>query len=667
MSRWIHGRQGRPIAGIAICILLVSLLVPLAPPPVQAQLTDAAKEFFGGEGSISVPTEIVVLDYDNRSRYGTGMLGRVFTDALAVEMLNLKGTTKFSVARRADVERVLAESNLSVPMSYTSQAMVADRLNCKYVFSGEIQAVTIHRSPEGTYAEVTVRTVVIHKTIKEPINGALITQVSSPKIGYSGNTDVLVQEALATAAYRTSQTLLDNRLPIGTILMSARTTQLLMKGGSTIGFRPGMKLVAMRRDSVTGRLKVISVTPTDSIVEITEDSKGVAVGDKTVPIFEFDYQSKLVPKKKRDEAGLQLAGVGLLGVLATLVGTQGGTSHLQTVSAPTVVPMSDAYQGHTRGANYLTWQDFGPKAIAILIYRDTNIYAPIAVLPASQREYIDTANFLPQTDAVMETQEFDIAIDSTTGLLEDPAVPQSTEWETELDNWYTPDMTLSDTDFTISARRRPLKPADTVRYMLRVLYMEYLQGDIAEGELGHPDEYVLRLGDIGAMSVPVVVTQPPLLETPGDGEVQIDGYWLCTRVPAATEYCLQVSADNSQFNPATTVEITFPVSIGDTFVTIEYLLSQIYVNPKLMNANVIWWRMGARVEPGFPLPASAQGLLYMTGWVFSPVRHFDLPAVPPPGSRVRRMLTPGTLYVPGMNEKGTTGRGAGRQGLFNRR
>jgi len=57
----------------------------------------------------------------------------------------------------------------------------------------------------------------------------------------------------------------------------------------------------------------------------------------------------------------------------------------------------------------------------------------------------------------------------------------------------------------------------------------------------------------------------------------------------------------------------------------------------------------------------------MTGWVFSPVRHFDLPAVPPPGSRVRRMLTPGTLYVPGMNEKGATGRGAGRQGLFNRR
>jgi hypothetical protein len=132
------------------------------------------------------------------------------------------------------------------------------------------------------------------------------------------------------------------------------------------------------------------------------------------------------------------------------------------------------------------------------------------------------------------------------------------------------------------------------------------------------------------------------------------------RVPMASQYILQLSADDSMFSPATTVEVTSPVTIGDTFVTAEYLLSQVYINPKLQFAKVIWWRMGARVT-GFPLPTGALGIANMNNWVFSSVQHFDLPSVPPPGSRMRGGQ--GVTIMPGM-PKGSPGRPNGREGIF---
>jgi hypothetical protein len=233
MSKWIRGRRGRSIASLLTGLVLIAILLPLAPPPAQAQPSqEEMNKLFGIEFTKPVP--VVIFDYVNRSEYRTGMLGRTFTDALAIELLNTK---KFEVIKREELEKVLAQENLSVPLGYSAQAQVGDRFAEKppYMASGEIENVKIIKGRDGSFAEVTVSTTLISKITKLPINGARIVQRSSPKIGFTGNTDVLVQEALSTAAYQTCYTLLNNRLPIATLLTSVWEDEVQLKGGSTLG------------------------------------------------------------------------------------------------------------------------------------------------------------------------------------------------------------------------------------------------------------------------------------------------------------------------------------------------------------------------------------------------------------------------------------------------
>lgn len=411
MSKWIRGRHGRLIASMLSGLVLIALLLPLAPPPVYAQATseDFADLF---NQPITKPVSIVVFDYVNRSEYRTGMLGRLFADALAIELLNTK---KFEVQKREDVEKVLIQEGLTIPLGTDAQVQVAERMKSPYTVTGNVENVKIVTGRDGKYAEVTVSTLVISKVTKLPINGARVVQRSSPKIAYTGNDDVLVQEALATAAYQTSYRLLSNRLPIATVLTSSHNNEVQLRGGATIGLTEGMILTTIRRETVTGKIRLTMVNPTESVAEVLE-KRGMALGDKAVPVFDLKPIDHITPIK-REKAGMTIVSVLALAALVGWVAGDAGNNDLKASVSPVAVSLADAhYTSNIFGANLVQWTvPHRDKVVAYVIYRDTNPYAPIAVVPAEQMYYIDSAAPLPTVGDVMEDTEIEIEVDEETG------------------------------------------------------------------------------------------------------------------------------------------------------------------------------------------------------------------------------------------------------------
>jgi len=613
------------------------------------------QEFFGEE--IKTPTQIVVLDLMDRSGSATGMLGRTFSDALAIELTN---TGTFEVVKRSEVQSVMDEFNLAVPLGSAAQGMIADKLKCSYVLSGDIDSVDIVRGRHGTYAEVMVSVLVLHKVTQLPINGAQVVVRSSPKIGYSGNDDVLVHEALAIAAYQVTQKLLNNRLPIATVLNTPTEGQIILRGGSQLGFRKGMILTTVRRGQVTGRAKLTTINPADSRGEVMEDSKGIAPGDKAVPIFEFAYSEQRT-KVNRDNAGLHIAALGMLAGLAVLVGTDNGNKKLQNappVSAVTAMADADL-MGDVDGANLVTWPWQGARVIAFIIYRDTNPYAPVAVVDGHTTNWRDTALPLPEIGAVMESTTVNISLEQQTGVVSE--FSYDTAYDTTLELQNNDEMTIDAASFTVTTRRVPLVPGQKVGYRIRLLYMDY--EDAGLGGTGEfPQNYSLFLGNIGRTSNRVTATKPPVLFQPAENSIPTDGIYRCERVPMAMTYVLQIA-----INPTFEAKYRLPLRgvtphiEGDDYVAATFLPADLFdevvevqqrvgIPPSTENTP-IYWRMGARVA-GEVYPKAFADSNY-NDWVFSRMRIFVLPPVPP--SPMWRGIYNGRKGLPKLPSPGTRG------------
>ncbi len=609
-----------------------------------------ALKFFGLD--ITTPTPVIVLDFHNRSKFTTGMLGRTFADALSIELLN---TRTFEVVKRAQLDQALAEANLTIPMSWEAQSMLAERLKCPFTISGEIESVDILKSRDGTYAEVVVTTLVVSKITKLPVNGARVVQRSSPKVGYSGSPDVLVHEALSTAAFQVSQRLLDNRLPIATVLVSPQTGEVVVRGGSTMGLRKGMILISMRRETVTGRLRLIRVGPSDSLAAVLEDSRGIAPGDKALPVFELDATLGLT-KESREQTGMRLAGIAALGLLASFVGTNGSNEAKDSPTiAPLAYPMADAAIANRSGyaANIVRWSYMGDRVAAYIIYRDTNPYAPIAVVNKDTTEYIDSAEPL-RDNAVMESTEITVDITPESGAVE--TFERTVTYEDTDEDRENPEEQVDDASFSVTCRRIPLTEGESCGYQVRVLYVNYA-ADGLDDELGHPDEHKLVLGSKSPSSPRITLVSPPVLDTPLDTQVPIEGTYRCLRVLGATAYRLQLSID-STFSAGKTIEVPAYVQ-SQTAVLATKSLSSLLADADFASAPQIFWRMGAKVfgeiDPQPKQDPNQQGWVFSTSRVFNPGAGFFV---------LRSTRTAGQTGTP--HKTGLSGRQERGRGLLRR-
>ena len=92
-----------------------------------------------------------------------------------------------------------------------------------------------------------------------------------------------------------------------TILTSPRNGEIGIRGGATMGLRVGMECTTMRRDTVTGRIRLTAVAANESTGSVLDDSKGIAPGDTVLPIAEAAGTAQRPAPPAEAEAGQLLS------------------------------------------------------------------------------------------------------------------------------------------------------------------------------------------------------------------------------------------------------------------------------------------------------------------------------------------------------------------------
>ena len=687
MFRWISGRLGRPIAGIISVLILVSILIPLAPPPAQAQdpaptpppattppATDTAAAPTGdiwtsltkGLENTTQPIPIIVLDFDNQSTFRKGMVDRKMAAALSLAM---QATGKFSVYPRQIVDSKMDDLSLSIPMNDDAQSMLADQLNAQYTVGGKLEHVTLKNSSDGKYAEVQVSALVVSRITRLPINGARVIARSSPKLAYDGNADALVEEAISTAGYQLAQRILDNRMPMASVVVTPPDGQYRLRGGSVIGIKSGMDMVCVRQESVTGILRTVSVTPTECTCRVIVDYKGIAPGDRVVPHFSLEITRNTEAIKRHwEEWGGTTVGIALLWALLG----HASTTDKSPGSSVSAAPLADAAtvtsingQPYTNGGNLITWSNPSASAsqdLGFIIYRTVagQTY-PITVVPASSTSYIDPGGPAPvagtpvTTNGVTEIPEYvnasttlytyTITTDTLPVVLSVTAVPSAVvqfdttqplpvALETKVD-------TTAVAAVAVTALNLALVPGQVSTYQVQPIYWNYFTPANIQTTGGSvpPNSTAIFVGDISNPTNAVQLLPPPVISWPQAG-AEMDGVFQCAKVNGGASYVLQISSSPT-FNAANTVTVpATPSPSGSGLIEADYSIAQMLASPQLATAVTVYVRMGVQnAAPPYPV---AEWYSYDNGYVFSVTNSYSLAR-----AMISRSLTPTMPIMPG--------------------
>jgi len=302
----------------------------------------------------------------------------------------------------------------------------------------------------------------------------------------------------------------------------------------------------------------------------------------------------------------------------------GGITDYRHVSGLTAAPVADALaMAQPYGANLVCWPGQGDRVLAYVIYRDTRPMTPIAVVDGATTYYLDSATPLPQIGQVLESSAVSITIDATVGNI--TQFQTTPTFDTSFDNAGTPNLTLSATSFSVDCRRIPLAEGSSTGYMVQTLYLAY-QNTGLSGEIGHPASYSMMLGQKSAVSNRITLLQPPTLNLPQDGQLPPTGFFRCLSVTGGTAYQLQLST-RAAFTSATTVTVSATV-VGQ-YAVAALDITSIYHNGLLSAAQgkPIYWRFGVKCD-GQQAPVAMTDTR-QNGWVYSSMRQFILPQLPP--------------------------------------
>lgn len=229
---------------------------------------------------------VVVLDFANRTAVGGPLLGRSAAAALILEM---KAADQWDVVRESVVQDGINRLNLQRPFDRVDLARLAadPGVAAAQVVTGEILSARVTERP--AQASVTVSVRVMDVASRELINGAVVTASSASRPGYSGGTDVLLDEAINKAAFLARESLGRFQLPEGTVMNTTvvgTRYDALLNIGARQGVKVGMRFVVLRGRDLVGRAQVSTVDPDKSVASVVDNYRGVKPEDRVRAIYE---------------------------------------------------------------------------------------------------------------------------------------------------------------------------------------------------------------------------------------------------------------------------------------------------------------------------------------------------------------------------------------------
>ncbi|MCC2670795.1 MAG: hypothetical protein K0Q72_3266, partial [Armatimonadetes bacterium] len=281
-------------------MLMVALVAPylVLAKPARAQVT---------------APNVYVLDFNNKTKVGGQLLGRL---AAAQTSLQLSESDNWFVIPDAQVQRRIQELNLQTPFDRPARVQIANGIDATGAVYGSVLEARVTGQPTPQ-AYVKLQVVVEDITTGVLINGAVAEGASTPRMGFTGDADILLEEALGKAAFKARESMDRFRLPEGTVLnttvvggVDGREMEALMNIGARQGVRRGMEMIVTRQRQLVGRMKVVAVDADISTGTVLENTQGVRPEDRVTAIFNFaDFGGPKARSGKRAmaEDGIQIA------------------------------------------------------------------------------------------------------------------------------------------------------------------------------------------------------------------------------------------------------------------------------------------------------------------------------------------------------------------------
>ncbi|MCC6442464.1 MAG: hypothetical protein IT210_03290 [Armatimonadetes bacterium] len=610
-------------------LLTLALMLPslLSLSPAWAQIGSAAPV---ARTTSQQVISVAVLDFANKTGVGGALLGRKAADAVVNVMT---ASEKFDVTPRDQVQREMTNLGYSLPLDRNSMSRLGTNLGVSSFIIGEV--IAAKPAERNKPAEATITVQMIDAASGEAVNGATSAGDSGSKVDYTGDPELLMDQALSDAATSAIKSMTDYLLPEATVLMLQGTNEVLLNRGATSGIANGMEMLILRNGEKVGRVRVTVVTPTDSTATILENNRGIATQDKARAIFRLPVvtgktavgKARTESSRPRGKSGwnvgkLLLAALLVIGV-TKIANTSGGGANTpeggETAKNVTAIPTTrngapvvvvswkpPALVGRESLIEYHIWRSDRPRD-------DNGHEVPVGVVRGS-REFIDTtapravtfAQILPEnTDPTGGSSDLNVV------NITDPLVPG-------------------------------VVPGTTYTYEVTFVYQKQeLSSDGGTGGgggSGTTDTLYFETprqpltGRVTPVSPPAIVS-PPNFPDQGSESVSLNPLTVeWTTVNGATQYQVFLSTDpdfkqnvvasaiipSTQQVEGTPIRYTFPASLN---------LAQRFGN------QIIYWRVGARNHLDTVKPIAEPPVPNITGgasWVLSRVQSFQGQELPPP-------------------------------------
>lgn len=568
MKRFRKGLIARALSWTLIMAMVLPGIASLTPVPAAAQ--QAAR------GTVAV------VDFTVRPGLQQALLSRAATDAVAMEL----SRAGFNVLPRTQVQNALQELSLEPILDRLGVMKLGKTLAVDSIVSGEVVAVTLEGSPRT--ARVTILVRVTDVASGEDVNGAAVTGQSNPRVGYVGDDDQLIREAISNAALQAATTIASYTIPEATVLNTVGTDEVLLNRGTRSGIQTGMEMIVLRGRDVVGRIRITRPSTSDAIAKVISSTLGIQPEDRAravfkLPTVQFDRGKVKIaePRAKPKSAGL--SNLGKIAVLiAIVVGAtriaQGGSSGVDNVKAE---PITDP----TGPAVKISWKpsvfaQANQDRILYHIYREpadpTRPRVPVLTARSNETYVVDT-------QATRTVSYVDIAPGQ------------------EVD---TPDLTDEDDMPGVTA-------GQSYRYAVTLVYrfVSPLSGQTGGGQGQQQQDVTYRESDKKWTGFATPLTQPVLLR-PANGSQDISLRSVdfeFQAVPGAQAYRVEISTDPTFQNKALsfyTNEVMMPA--GST-ITIR----NVNLSTKFSGTQRLYWRAGARNindQPGpAPWPGDSKG------------------------------------------------------------
>lgn len=561
MKRFRKGLIARALSWTLIVAMFLPGIASLMPVPAAAQ--QAAR------GTVAV------VDFLVRPGLQQALLSRAATDAVAMEL----SRAGFNVLPRTQVQNALQELSLEPILDRLGVIKLGKTLAVDSIVSGEVVAVTLEGSPRT--ARVTMLVRVTDVASGEDVNGAAVTGQSNPRVGYVGDDDQLIREAISNAALQAATTIASYTIPEATVLNTVGTDEVLLNRGTRSGIQTGMEMIVLRGRDVVGRIRVTRPSTSDAIAKVISSTLGIQPEDKARAVFKLPTVQLDRGKVKIAEprAKPKSAGLSNLGKILIIAGIIFGASRIA--------------QGGSRGVDSVTAEAItDPTGPAVKISWKPSVFAQAnqdRILYHIYREPADPTR--PRVPVLTARSNETYVVDTQTArTVSYVDIPPGQEVD-------TPDLTDEENMPGVTA-------GQSYRYAVTLIYrfVSPFAGQPGQQQGQQQQDVTYRESDKQWTGFATPLTQPVLLR-PANGSQDINlgaVDFEFQAVPGAQAYRVEVSTDPTFQNKSLSLytdEVLMPA--GST-ITIR----NVNLRTKFAGAQRLYWRAGARNindQPG-PVP-----------------------------------------------------------------